>query len=106
MQREKRKEWVRGMATYDTAEIRRAAGAIRSSRDRLSGTVMAGLLRVEAELDGEFYGQAADALEERLQAMDADARRMEGKLDSLCNRLMRFAQELEELDRQIAAEMQ
>ena len=40
------------MATYDSAEIRRAAMTIRSSRDRLNSTVLSGLRRVESELEG------------------------------------------------------
>jgi len=93
------------MATYDSAEIRRAAGVIRSSRDRLNSTVLTGLRRVESELDGEFYGQAAEALETRLANMDADARRMEGKLDTLYNALMKFAQRMDEIDQELASEM-
>lgn len=93
------------MATYDSAEIRRAAGVIRNSRDRLSGTVMPGLRNVESELDGEFYGQAAEALTERLENMDADARRIEGKLDGLYNALMKFAQRMDEIDQELASQM-
>ena len=93
------------MATYDTAEIRRAAGVIRSSRDRLNSTVMTGLRRVEAEIEGEFCGQAADALVNRLQSMDADARKMEGTLDNLYNVLMKFAQRMDEIDHELASQM-
>ena len=93
------------MATYDSAEIRRAARVIRSSRDRLNSTVMTGLRRVEAELDGEFQGQAAQALRERLNNMDADARRIEEKLDSLYNTLMKFAQRMDEIDQELASQM-
>ena len=93
------------MATYDSAEIRRAANTIRSSRDRLNSTVVTGLRRVEAELDGEFYGQAADALADRLASMDADARRMESKLDTLYNALMKFAQRMDEIDQELASQM-
>jgi WXG100 family type VII secretion target len=93
------------MATYDTAEIRRAAGVIRSSRDRLNSTVLTGLRRVESGIEGEFFGQAADALEDRLQSMDADTRRMEGMLDSLYNTLMKFAQRMDEIDHELASQM-
>lgn len=93
------------MATYDTAEIRRAAGVIRSSRDRVNSTVLTGLRRVEAEIEGEFCGQAAEALVDRLQSMDADARKMEGTLDNLYNVLLKFAQRMEEIDQELASQM-
>lgn len=93
------------MATYDSAEIRRAASTIRSSRDRLNATVVTGLRKVESELEGEFYGQAADALVDRLTKMDEDARRMEDKLDSLYSALMKFAQRMDEIDQELASEM-
>lgn len=93
------------MATYDSAEIRRAARTIRSSRDRLNSTVLTGIRRVESELDGEFKGQAADALADRLSSMDADARRIEDKLDSLYNALMKFAQRMDEIDQELASQM-
>ncbi len=93
------------MATYDSAEIRRAARTIRNSRDRLNSTVMTGLRRVESELDGEFRGQAAEALADRLANMDADARRIEEKLDNLYNTLMKFAQRMDEIDQELASLM-
>lgn len=93
------------MATYDSAEIRRAARTIRNSRDRLNSTVVTGLRRVESELDGEFRGQAAEALADRLANMDADARRIEEKLDNLYNTLMKFAQRMDEIDQELASLM-
>ena len=93
------------MATYDSAEIRRAAMTIRSSRDRLNSTVLSGLRRVESELEGEFQGQAADALADRLTNMDADVRRIEGKLDSLYSALRKFAQRMDEIDQELASQM-
>lgn len=93
------------MATYDSAEIRRAAKVIRQSRDRLNSTVLTGLRRVESELEGEFFGQAADALAGRLANMDADARRIEGKLDALYSNLMKFAQRMDEIDQELASRM-
>lgn len=93
------------MATYDSAEIRRAAMVIRNSRDRLNSTVVSGLRRVESELEGEFQGQAADALADRLESMDADARRIEEKLDSLASALMKFAQRMDEIDQELASQM-
>ena len=93
------------MATYDSAEIRRAAMTIRSSRDRLNSTVLSGLRRVESKLEGEFQGQAADALADRLTNMDADVRRIEGKLDSLYSALMKFAQRMDEIDQELASQM-
>ena len=93
------------MATYDTSEIRRAARTVRSSRDRLNSTVLSGLRKVESELDGEFQGQAADALAGRLTKMDADVRRMDEKLDSLYSALMKFAQRMDEIDQELASKM-
>lgn len=93
------------MATYDSAEIRRAAKTIRRSRDRLNSTVVTGLRKVESELEGEFYGQAADALTDRLANMEADARRIEGKLDTLYSALMKFAQRMDEIDQELASQM-
>lgn len=93
------------MATYDSAEIRRAARTIRSSRERLNSTVLTGLRRVESELDGEFQGQAADALANRLANMDADARRIGAQLDSLYTTLMKFAQRMDEIDQELASKM-
>ena len=93
------------MATYDTAEIRRAARTVRSSRDRLNSTVFTGLRKVEAELEDEFKGQAADALATRLANTDADARRMDEKLDALYRALMKFAQEMDDLDRELASKL-
>ena len=93
------------MATYESAEIRRAARTIRNSRDRLNSTVVTGLRRVESELDGEFRGQAAEALADRLANMDADARRIEEKLDNLYNTLMKFAQRMDEIDQELASLM-
>lgn len=93
------------MAKYDTAEIRRAAMTIRRSRDHLNATVVKGLRRVEAELEGEFLGQAADALTNRLESMDADARRIEEKLDTLSGMLMKFANDMDAADQKLASQM-
>ena len=93
------------MATYDSAEIRRAAHVVRSSRDRLNASVLSGLRSVEGELDGEFKGQAAEALEKRLGNLTADARRIEDKLDVLYRTLMKFAQDLDDTDREIASKL-
>lgn len=93
------------MATYDSAEIRRAARVIGRSRDRLNSTVISGLRSVESELDGEFQGQAAQALAERLKRLDADAQRIEGKLDGLYSALMKFARRMDEIDQELASKM-
>ena len=93
------------MATYDTGEIRRAARTVQRSRDRLNTAVLRNLRKVESELDGEFQGQAADALATRLAGMDADIRRMDEKLDTLYRTLMKFAQRMDEIDQELSSKM-
>jgi len=93
------------MATYDTAEIRRAANSVRSSREHLSSTVLGGLRQVEAEVEENFQGRAADALADRLTQMDADVRQIDEKLDILYRTLMKFAQDMDEADQALAAKL-
>ena len=42
---------------------------------------------------------------DRLTNMDADVRRIEGKLDSLYSALMKFAQRMDEIDQELASQM-
>ncbi len=90
------------MAKYDTSEIRRAARIIKSSQERLHGSTVTKLRGVQSSLNGEFQGEAADALNTRLKKMDTDARRIEEKLEGMYSVLMRFAQRLDETDQKIS----
>ena len=93
------------MATYDTAEIRRAARSVARSRDHLHATVVNGLRAIRSEVEDELVGQTADALTERLNNMDSDARKIDEKLDILYRGLMKFAKDLDDADREMASRM-
>jgi uncharacterized protein YukE len=87
---------------YDTAAIRREAHKILQCRNYLVSDAMPCVKNVRARLDGNFEGQAADALEESLGKEQARLRTLGDDLSGLYSALMRFADALERADQQVA----
>ena len=90
---------------YDTAEIRRAARTVRSCGENVS-SAQPKVRSVLSNLDGSFCGEAAKALTERLENIDADIDALNNGLNTLYRSLMQFADAVEEVDDKLAQAMQ
>lgn len=88
--------------TYDTVAVRREARKFQSCRDRLNDDVLPKIRTVRSQLDGNFEGDAANALKSRLDFECKRARALYDSCDLLYRAMMRYADELEEKDRRIA----
>ena len=87
---------------YDTAAIRAQARRIKLCRDKLAQDATPRLRTVQNLLEGEFLGCAANALDQRLEKERAELKLLEGEMQLLYVGLMRYADALEEADRQAA----
>ena len=71
-------------------------------RDKLAQDATPRLRTVQNLLEGEFLGCAANALDQRLEKERAELKLLEGEMQLLYVGLMRYADALEEADRQAA----
>ena len=87
---------------YDTAAIRAEARKIKRCCDCLSQSAIPEAERTRQILDGNFAGLAADALDARLVSMAKDIGSLRSSLNSVYVALIKFADELERRDAEIA----
>ena len=87
---------------YDTAAIRREARKIKRCCDCLSQSAIPETEKTRRILDGNFAGQAAEALDARLVSLTKDIGSLRSNLNSVYTALMRFADELERRDAELA----
>lgn len=90
---------------YDTAEIRRAARTVRSCGENVNNAKPK-VSSVLSKLDGSFRGEAAKALTERLENIEADINALNNGLNTLYRTLTQFADAIEEADAKMAQSMQ
>jgi WXG100 family type VII secretion target len=88
--------------TYDTAEIRREARKILRCKNQVSDSAEPKLRSMRGEISDSFRGEAANALNDRLNDIDADVQAICGGLDALYRALLRYADALDEADRRLA----
>lgn len=93
---------MNGTMTYDTAEIRGAARKIQNCAQNVRNDAQPRLSGVRREVEASFRGEAAEALGERLDDIEADVQAIYSGLSALCRTLFRFADALDEADRRIA----
>lgn len=91
--------------TYDTREIRRSAGQIRECLNRVEKLRSQSVGQVRSAVSGSFAGEAADALDERLDAAQRELNEMASQLSVLYAGVLLFVQRLEELDAELAQQM-
>ncbi len=92
--------------TYDSAEVRRAARTIRSSLDRVTSTAQPKVRNIRQQLNANFEGAAADALNKRLYDLDSDIAKIVSALKTLNQMLNKFADEIDAADAKIRSSMQ
>lgn len=90
---------------YDTDKIRTAARQVRKLSERLEVESLSGLKRAGDETE-ELKGEAARALEERIEQLRREVRNIDNELEELGQRLFRFAAKLEAADDRMASLMQ
>lgn len=87
---------------YDTAEIRREARKIKRCCDSIAQSAIPETNKTRQILDGNFEGAAADALDARLVSLTKDIETLRKNLNTVYKALMRFADELERRDAELA----
>lgn len=87
---------------YDTAEIRREARKIKRCCDCIAQSAIPEAEKTRQILDGNFEGQTAEALDARLVSLTKDIGLLRNNLSSVYTALMRFADELERRDAELA----
>lgn len=90
---------------YDSAAVRRAARKINSCAKTVKNDAAPKLKNVRGEVNSEFEGVAADALEDRLSDLYADVNAIAGGLTELSDALYDYAEALEETARRLKEEM-
>lgn len=91
-----------GVYDYDTAAIRREAQKIKRCCDCIKQSAIPEAEKTRQILDGNFIGEAADALDERLVLLKKEIGTLGNNLNTVYTALMRFADELERRDAEIA----
>lgn len=87
---------------YDSTAVRREARKFKKCSEMLEQRAMPQAKSIGAQLDGNFRGQAADALDERLSQMQSQIRSLRARCDNMYSVLMKYADELERLDAEFA----
>ena len=91
---------------YDSAEVRRAAGTVRRSLERITSTALPKVRSIRNSLDANFEGAAADALDKNLSDLDSDIGKIASALSMLNRTLLKFAEEIDAADAKIKSSMQ
>lgn len=88
--------------TYDTKEIRQEARKILACCDHIENSALPRVKSAVSHLDGNFEGCAAEALDECLEEARKQLNKLNEGLGSFYMALWRYAEALEEADRQAA----
>lgn len=91
--------------TYDTQEIRSRAKQVRTCMQQVDRLRKNSVREVRNAVDNCFQGEAADALEERLDRSQRELNQIYSELSTLYTAIIKFVEKLEEIDRQLAREM-
>lgn len=91
--------------TYDTREIRRRAKQVQECLNRVEKLRSQSVRQVQSAVNGSFMGEAADALDERLNRAQRELNDMANRLNILYAGMSHFARRLEELDAELAKQI-
>lgn len=86
----------------DTARIRRTARQIRSIAAAVGEIAADNLGALQKGVEGNFEGEAAQALREKLDELRGDVEGVRGGLNAVCRELLAYAARLDEADREAA----
>lgn len=92
----------KGTYDYDSAAVIREARKFKRCYEALDADALPNMERARAQLEGNFEGQAAAALEARLSEMLNEIRTLRGSCSGMYSALMDFAEALERADEQVA----
>jgi len=87
---------------YDTGAIRREAKRIGECSRHIESSAFQRVKEARARLEGNFVGRTADALDESLDLTEEKLKALNAGLKGLYTALMRFADELEKADAEVA----
>lgn len=87
---------------YDSEAVRREARKFMRCCEQLDESALPRVKSIRAELNENFQGRTADALQERLEQTTEKIRSLYNGCGSMYSALMRYADALEEADRRVA----
>ena len=90
---------------YDSSEVRRSARQVRSSLEAIQTSAQPPIRDLRKSLDANMQGDAAKALDRRLERLEADLKRYADCLSSLNHTLNRFADSIDAADARLKAIM-
>ncbi len=85
---------------YDSAQIRALAARIQRAADTVNNVKTGPLRSAKSEMQGNFEGRAATALQDSLDELTADVNAVGVKLAGVAKALNALAAKVEEADRQ------
>lgn len=87
---------------YDSEAVRREARKFKKCCEQLDDSAIPRVKRIRADLEGNFEGETADALDGRLAEMANQIASLRGGCYSMYSTLMSYADALERADEKVA----